>query len=166
MDPLVKGLWHGFEKNHSYLLSLVADIEDSQMVAQPSGSLPKPLNHAAWVLCHLKTYRPVIAGLISNGEIVDPIDNPYGMKSSPQMDGSIYPAKHLILAELEKGKDAVLSALENVDPNVWSMGLPLDRWQTRWGCRGVAVTYLMLNHESTHLGQLSGWRRALGLPPA
>jgi hypothetical protein len=30
---------------------------------------------------------------------------------------------------------------------------------------GIVLPYLMLVHENTHLGQVSAWRRILGLPP-
>jgi hypothetical protein len=165
MEPLVKGLWNGFEKNHAYALSLIEDLSDDQMIAQPAFPLPKAMNHAAWVVCHLKTYRPAIAALLSGSTVDDPLDHPYGMKSSPLLDRNAYPAKAEIVRELEQTKEMIHSALSIATASTWERTLPIERWQTRWGCVGVAVSYLMLNHESLHLGQLSAWRRALGLPP-
>lgn len=164
MHPLVAGLLFGLEKNHAWALSLVADLDDGQMVLEPPGSRPRPMNHAAWVLCHLKTYRPIVAQLIRGASFPDPLDHPFGMKSFPQPDRSLYPPKDAILGELETGRGLVESALRDSTDATWAAPVTLVRWQSRWTSVGMGVPFLLLNHENMHLGQLSAWRRALGLP--
>jgi hypothetical protein len=165
MEPLVTGLWYGLEKNHSYALALVADLSDEQMVLQPAGNLPKLMNHPAWVLSHLNAYRPIVAALINGAPFDDPIEHPFGMKSNPQSGRGLYPPKELLISGLEQGKKAIESALRQAESSCWSRPVPLERWQSRWDCVGAGVPFLLLSHENMHLGQLSAWRRALGLPP-
>jgi hypothetical protein len=40
----------------------------------------------------------------------------------------------------------------------------LPRWKEIMPTVGIALPYLLLVHENQHLGQLSAWRRVLGLP--
>jgi hypothetical protein len=42
--------------------------------------------------------------------------------------------------------------------------MPLERWKATFPKVGSILGYLMLVHESTHLGQISMWRRVQGLP--
>jgi hypothetical protein len=165
MHPLVSGLMHGLEKNHNYALALVDDLNEAQMVGQPSGKLPKPMNHPAWILSHLKTYRPIVAALVRGETFDDPLDHPFGMKSSPVADRSVYPSKLEIITELEQGRGEIEEALHSADDSAWAAEVSLARWRARWNCVAMGVPFLMLNHENMHLGQLSAWRRAMGLPP-
>lgn len=164
MHPLVSGLLHGLEKNHNYGLALVADLDDPVMTTQPAGPLPRPMNHAAWVLSHLKTYRPIIAQLIRGETFPDPLDHPFGMKSSPQADRSLYPSKAALIAEWESGRALVEAALRESTDAQWAGPVSLARWAARWNSVGTGIPFLLLSHENMHLGQLSAWRRALGLP--
>ncbi len=165
MHPLVSGLMHGLEKNHNYAIALVADLDENQMVAQPAMDLPKPLNHPAWILSHLKTYRPIVASLIRGETFDDPLDHPYGMKSSPAQDRNQYDTKASIITELEQGRGEIEEALHSANDSAWAAEVSLPRWRARWNCVAMGVPFLMLNHENMHLGQLSAWRRAMGLPP-
>lgn len=164
MHPLVSGLQHGLEKNHAYLVALVSDVPDDQLVAQPFNDGRKPMNHAAWVLSHLAVYRPIIAAMIRGDSFPDPLDHPYGMKSSPLPDRTAYDSLDAILGRLEAGRAAVEAALRSAADSAWTAPAPLARWQSRWSSVGMAVPFLLLCHENMHLGQLSAWRRALGLP--
>jgi len=164
MNPLVAGLLNGFNVNHNYITALISDLDEAQMVAQPVQELSAPMNHAAWVASHLMTYRPIIAALAAGKTFDDPLDHPFGMKSSPQADRSVYATKSALLAELTTGRDAVVAAVSSAADSVWAAPVTLERWQSRWTSTGMAVSFLMLNHENMHLGQLSAWRRAMGLP--
>jgi uncharacterized damage-inducible protein DinB len=163
MHPLVSGLVHGLEKNHGYALALVAGIDDEQLVAQPFGDGRKPMNHAAWVLSHLGVYRPIIAALVRGEVFPDPHDHVYGMKSVPLPDRSAYGSLEEMRQRLEAGKLAVVAALESATDEAWSAPVTLARWQPRWSSVGMAVSFLLLCHENMHLGQLSAWRRAMGM---
>ncbi len=163
MNPLVTGLLNGFTVNHNYITALITDLDEDQMVAQPVKGLSTPMNHAAWVSSHLKTYRPIIAALAQGKTFDDPIDHPFGMKSAPQTDRSIYASKADLIAELTAGKDAIISAVTAAPDSIWAQPVTLERWRPRWTNTGMAVSFLMLNHENMHIGQLSAWRRAMGL---
>jgi uncharacterized damage-inducible protein DinB len=54
--------------------------------------------------------------------------------------------------------------LERIDPSRLAGAIPLERWKQRFPLIADAVVHLMIDHESTHLGQVSAWRRAGGRP--
>ena len=65
------------------------------------------------------------------------------------------------------GHRAVLEALRAVDDEVLGRQNPGEgRLRDMCPTIGAAVNFLMCAHTMVHLGQVSAWRRAVGLPPA
>lgn len=157
---IIDALLFGWDKNRSYGGKLVGDVPDDQMVFQPAPGM----NHPAWVLCHLNAYHPVIVCLAQGRLFDDPKDHPFGMKSKPVSDASAYPSRSQLVEVFERGHDQVTAALRSCKPDKLAGPVPLERWQSVMPSIGAALAYLMLLHESAHLGQLSAWRRVQGLP--
>lgn len=163
MSVAIEGLIFGWKKNSAYAPSLVADLTEDQMVSQP-GQGDAPSNHPAWVLSHLNAYLPVIESLILGKEFQDPKEHPFGMMSKPESDRSIYQSKDELVTEFVEGHDRMVELLSSAEENVLSQPVVLPRWKDVMPKVGIALPYLMLNHENIHLGQLSAWRRIQGLP--
>ena len=163
MSNIVNGLLFGWNKNLDYGKRLVADLSETQMVAQPVAD-GTPANHAAWVFSHLNVYIPVIECLITGNEIEDPKEHRYGMQSKPEADRDFYPSKQEMLATFVEGHQRVEEALQRVGESALDLPMSLERWKVNMPTVGIALPYLMLVHENNHLGQLSAWRRVLGLP--
>jgi len=157
---IIDTLLHSWEKNLDYARRLVADVPDPQMVYQPASGM----NHPAWVLCHLNAYHPVIVSLIRGEIFDDPKEHPFGMKSKPVADLGVYPSKDELVTAFEQGHHDVIAALGSAEPSVFGAEVSLPRWKQYLPTTGIALGYLMLLHESTHLGQLSAWRRVQGMP--
>ena len=157
---MINALLFSWDKNLSYMQRLLADVPQEKMIYQPEARV----NHPAWLLCHMNLYHPVIVAMLQGQPVIDPKDHPFGMASKPLADASIYPAKAKLLEDFAAGHAAVGQALRNVDTAVLQQPTPLERWQTAMGNLDTTLTYLMITHESTHLGQLSAWRRVQGLP--
>lgn len=164
MSQAVEGLIFCYKKNRDYGEKLVADLSPPQMVAQPVANLSVPANHPAWVFSHLNLYVGIINSLIKNEEFPDPRDHPFGMLSKPQPDSSIYPTKDQLVDTFVTGHDQVISLLSKSDGSLLDRPMSLPRWQPIMPTLGIALPYLMLNHENGHLGQISTWRRVQGLP--
>ena len=160
----IEGLLFGWSKNLDYGPKLVADLDEQQMVAQPAGVGEKPANHPAWVFSHLNAYLPVIEALIRGEEFADPKDHPFGMQSAPQSDRSIYASKEQLVSTFVQGHEVVRDLLESADESVLIRPVKLPRWENVMPKVGIALSYVMLNHENMHLGQLSAWRRVQGMP--
>ncbi len=155
IDPLLL-CW---EKNLDYAKRLVDDIRDERMVFQPGPGV----NHPAWILSHLNLYHPVIVDLIQGKDFDDPKHHRYGMLSKPVNDRSEYPAKDELIGSFVQGHQAVVEALGSADPAALNAPVTLERWKNTFKTVHVALGYLMILHESVHLGQFSAWRRVQGL---
>lgn len=163
-SAITEGLLFAWQKNQDYAPKLVADLTAEQMVAQPASDPEAPANHPAWVLSHLNVYIPLICSIIKSEPFEDPKPHKYGMLSKPVADLSVYASKEELITEFLKGHKAVEELLGNADDSVYSQPVQLPRWKDVMPTAGVAIPYLMLNHENGHLGQVSAWRRIQGLP--
>lgn len=162
MHPLASAILISWRRSGAYALRLAGDLTDAQFLAQPPG-LPALLNHPAWILAHLNVYAPICAALLRRQAFVDPIDHRYGLKSEVRSGVADYPARATLLAEYERTHDDAQKALEAADDRVFAEPNPLERWREMHPTVGDMLVSLMVKHESHHLGQLSVWRRAMGL---
>jgi hypothetical protein len=161
-------LWNlklNWELNGAYGQQLIADLDDTQMVAQPRVNGELAVNHAAWVISHLCVYHPVIADLLAGRTPEDPKGHRYGMTSTPVGDTNAYADADGLRRQFSDGHASVAAALEAADERRLLATMPVDRWVPRFPTIGQALPYLMIRHEALHLGQLSAWRRVQGLPP-
>jgi hypothetical protein len=164
MSVVFQGLIYSFNKNCDYALRLVADLADDQMVSQPVCSPAVIMNHPAWILSHLNVYLPIIDAIIQNKEFEDPKPHRFGMQSKPESDRGLYASKSALVGEFESQHRQIVQRLQNADLQMLENSVKLPRWQELMPVAGIALPYLMILHENQHLGQLSAWRRALGLP--
>ncbi len=159
MSLFAKSLLISWNKNADYAQKLVADLSDEQMVVQPAVGM----NHPAWVFSHLNAYHPVMVALLQGQPFDDPQGHPFGMRSAPVADVAIYPNKSDLMAAFQHGHDQVARSVEAAEAAAFEQPMPLERWQASFPLVGNALAYLMLLHESQHLGQISAWRRVQGL---
>ncbi len=161
IDPLLQ-TWH---MNGDYAAALLEGVDESHKIAQPPGTHVRPVNHPAWIVAHLNAYHPLIAGLLRAETPQDPIDHPFGRKSQVVLDASVYPPFAELQATFRQGHSEVAAATEAASPEVLLKPMPIERFRSRFPLVGSCLIYLMARHESLHLGQLSTWRRTMGLDP-
>lgn len=160
MSVWIDGLLLGWNRNLDYAKRLLADLPQDRMTYQPAVNM----NHPAWVFSHLNIYHPVITAMLTGREVTDPRGHVFGMKSKPQSDASLYANKDELISAYERGHNEVADALRTGGESALNRTMPLERWREAMPQIGVALPYLMLVHESTHLGQISVWRRVQGMP--
>ncbi len=160
MSKAIESLLFGWNKNEDYAQKLVADLSPEQMVLQPAVDV----NHPAWVLSHLCIYHPAIIKMCKGEKFEDPKDLPFGMLTKPIADVNEYKSKEELIEEFVAGHNAVKATLQTLGDAVFETPQTLQRWKTPMPTAGLALGYLLQAHESTHLGQLSAWRRFQGLP--
>ena len=164
MSAIIDGYLFAWNKNKDYAPKLVADLTQDQMCLQVAPEGQSPANHPAWVLSHLNVYLPIIASIIRDDSFEDPKHHPFGMLSKPESDPSIYASKDELLETFLVGHDEVAKLLSQADDSVFAQKVKLPRWSEVMPTAGMALPYLMFNHENGHLGQVSAWRRIQGLP--
>ena len=139
---------------------LVSDVTDEQFTAQPI----EAINHPAWLFGHVSIYNGVIVALLKGESFDNPWDAPCGKNSQPTADRSAYPPKDEILARFASGVEAACEVIATATPDAWSKTLQHSTWGKQFEAVAPAVTFLATSHLALHLGQLSGWRRAMELP--
>jgi uncharacterized damage-inducible protein DinB len=148
--------------NLVYAQKLVTDVADDQMCAQPVPG--RVLNHAAFLLGHLawasENGLKFLGGESARAEEWKEL---FGTGAKPLADRSRYPAKAALLQALEEAHAHLAAAVGKATTEALAQPAP-ERLRGRFPTVGHALLGLMTSHEAMHLGQLSAWRRALGLP--
>lgn len=162
MHPLAHAILITWRRNGAYAERLVADLSTEHWTAQPFHG--RVMNHPAWVFSHLNVYTPICAALLRGEAFADPIDHPNGQKSEVSFDASAYEPPATLLKTFTALHLDVERALAQVRDETLLAPNPLERWRAVHPTTGDMLVTLMVKHESGHLGQLSAWRRAMGLP--
>jgi uncharacterized damage-inducible protein DinB len=161
--PLIDALLRSWEHQRDYALRLVADLSNSDMVAQPVAGVV--MNHPAWTFSHLAIYPPVLTAILREEPFEDPAKSRWGRESKPSSSAHDYPPKAQLMDVYLRGHDELARVLDETEHEVLTRPIPLARWKERFPVIADAIVHLMIDHESAHLGQVSAWRRAGGRPP-
>lgn len=158
----VESIVYAWDNQLRYALALVDDLTDEQMVLRPGGNM----NHPAWILGHVCLYHPAVVGLLAGEAIDDPKDDElFGFQGrGPLDDLAAYGNKQSMVARFAEGHERVAQTLLSATPEQL-LGRPtLERWAGEYPTVEFMLPDLLLYHESMHIGQISIWRRAAGLP--
>jgi len=158
----VESIVYAWDNQLRYAQSLVADLSDAQMVLRPGGNM----NHPAWILGHLAKYHPVTVQLLAGEPVDDPKHDPlFGFAGQgPVDDVAAYGSKQAIVSWFVEGHELVAQALLAAKPQAFQQRPSLERWAAMYPTVEFMLPDLLLHHESLHIGQISIWRRAAGLP--
>jgi len=162
MNPLARAILITWRRNGAYALRLVGDLTEAQFIAQPVPG--RTLNHPAWVLSHLTLYTTIAAAMLREQPFEDPADHRFGARSEPLAEVAAYPPSDVLIQQYRAAHEAAEAALVGAREGVLDAPTPLERWRPLHPTTGDMLVTLMVKHESSHLGQLSAWRRAMGLP--
>lgn len=164
LDAIIKQ----YDFNLAYAKELVRDLSNEQMTIVPSAGFE---NHPAFTLGHLVSGSAMLledmgAAFEMRNDWVE-IFARKGPRDQTRPDNVVskYPTKELLLTALEAEHTKVKERLkamteENLMANV------------KWHFDKIMPTlldliyFMCITHEAMHLGQLSAWRRAMGLPSA
>ena len=158
---MLDSVLRGYARNLDYANRLVADVPPEAMAAQPAPGM----NHAAWVIGHLTFVCDLLGGVVGLAPAMPEAWLPiFNNESKPSADAAIYPDKATLVSALARGHARVAEAVATAGPEAMGRPLPDENFRKFLPTIGDAVVYLCTSHESVHLGQLSAWRRAQGLP--
>lgn len=158
----MKPVLHSFAYCLDYLREQVDDVDEADMVAQPNGIM----NHPAWVVGHITHACQMLGGVIGLPEWL-PNDwaARYGTGSVPAADAGLYETKSAALAMLGDAQSRVTRAVEKLDDARLDEPFPDESYLDVFPTVRHALTQVLVGHTANHVGQLSVWRRAMGLPP-
>lgn len=152
-----------FEQNLGYARKLVADLSDELMTIQPVCTCV--LNHAAFVIGHLAWVCDFGVTLLGESAAVDPKwRDLFSLTAKPISDRNMYPPKAVLVKAFEDAHTRLATVALAAKPEMLQQPPP-ERFRNRFPMLAHVMLHMLTNHEAVHLGQLSAWRRACGLPP-
>jgi len=159
---MVDEIIRSYARTLDYLRRLVDDIPDEFMARQTGGAV----NHPAWILGHLIHSAQAIGGEIGLPPwLPSNWHRQFGTGSTPASDRSQYPKKATLLAALTDGQKRITERLNELGDQGLSGPLPDVRYREEFPTLGHAVLHILTSHAAIHVGQLTVWRRAVGLGP-
>ena len=159
---MIPSLAYTYARTLDYARRLVADVPPGRMACAPAAGM----NHPSWVLGHLTWAGGFTAALLGVPPVVpDGWEDLFSNAGRPVADVAAYPDKAVLLSALEATHAATAPALLAATDEQFAAVLPMEDFRRVFPTVGDAIVYLVAAHEGIHLGQLSAWRRVLGLPP-
>ncbi len=150
----------------------LAGIRPEQFARKPLiGGVTIDTNHPAFIYGHLSLYPArIMAGL---GVDPVPVATPPGWMDlfkagcpcRDDPEGRIYPPMPEVTQAFLKSYDAALAAVAKADDAVLARPLPDENYRQHFPTIGVATLVYCCSHVAMHMGQVSAWRRCMGLGP-
>jgi len=132
------------------------------MAAQPDGIM----NHPAWVIGHLTFVCQLLGGAIGLSPwLPDDWARRFGTGSVPVADAVCYENKENALAILADAQSRFTAAVERLNDTQLDAPFPVESYRDVFPTIRHALTQVLVGHTANHVGQVSVWRRTMGLPP-
>ncbi len=140
---------------------LTGDIPDERMAEQPIPGV----NHPAWIIGHLAYSADAVRGLLGLAKELPQEWAPlFGMGSKMSTNRADYPSREELLRAFEQGFAEVREAAMAATAEQLAKPSQNPRMREMLPTVQDGVAFLLTGHLGTHLGQLSAWRRMIGMP--
>ncbi|MFG0326463.1 MAG: DinB family protein [Phycisphaerales bacterium JB037] len=129
-------------------------------------------NHPAFVYGHLSLYPARIVSMLG-GDASDITPSEHlkelfeaGKDSVDDADGTIYPSMGEITGAFFRGYERAMETVSALDDARLAEPNPVEgRLREMFPTLGGALLFVLNDHPMFHLGQVSTWRRCMGLGP-
>ncbi len=146
-----------------YAQMLVADVPAERFCEMPHPTM----NHPAFVFGHLAIYPKKIAEMLGNPEAVAPVPEGWADVFEAGIpcdsDPSKYPSKDRITAYYHEAYDAAAAVIAATPDDRFLVENPHEGMRERFPTLAIMTNFMLNSHVTMHLGQVSAWRRAVGL---
>lgn len=157
------------EVSIGYAERLLRDITAGKFArfASPGGQLIES-NHPAFVYGHLSLYGPrILQQLGQPGPTVpDSFEAVFSKdaKCVDDPDGTVYPAMSVVTDTFFSGYRTAAAALRSAPDSAFDVPNPMEgRMSVLFPTLGSLHSFYCGGHVMMHLGQISAWRRMIGL---
>jgi hypothetical protein len=127
-------------------------------------------NHPVFVYGHLAIYPQMVMGMLNQepGETAVPAEYKdlflHGVECKDDTEGSIYPSLEEVLAHYTRAYTALIAFAKTLDDETLIKAIEgNDGFKDAFGTNGAMIMFLIHDHPMFHFGQISTWRRAMGL---
>ena len=152
----------------AYANELCKDIPEDRFACMPEGV---KTNSPAWVIGHLSIYPDFILSSIGRTDVAESVDDlsehfAPGVECVDDPQGVRYPSKDVLLSRFNARYRALLDLLPEVTAEQLQIQPENERLREMFGNMGGLITFLATGHTMMHLGQVSAWRRVMGMGSA
>jgi hypothetical protein len=145
-----------------YCRRLIAEIADERLTEQPQAGV----NHPAWILGHLAlTADGMLGRLGASKTLPEHWAALFGAGSKPTAVRQDYPSKDELVGALEERYTQLRDRAATAPVEQLAQPTTNPRAKDALPTLKEMVAFILTGHMGVHLGQLSAWRRATGLPP-
>ena len=149
------------EANAHLLRAMLADIPPADLCRQPNGIR----NHAAWQVGHVAFVRSAVAKMLgADAGLPETWAALFAPGTDPTADAATYPTKDELTAAFDRAHRASCDAVAKATPGALDQPPPVERLRGRFPTMRHLAFGMLTIHDAMHIGQLSVWRRAMGLP--
>lgn len=152
---------HSFAYCLEFLREQVADVSAADMVGQPNG-VP---NHPAWVIGHLTYSCELVGGVIGLAPwLPEGWGKRFGPGSVPVSDVRVYETKEGLLRILGDAEARIADGVGRLDETSLDAAFPDAALRALFPTVRHALTQVLVGHTANHVGQVTVWRKLMGLP--
>lgn len=153
---------------------LLVGISPAQFarLGTPGGKVVES-NHPAWVYGHLAIYPSRVLTVLGSASAESFAVLPAfvelfkdGTKCLDDAEGKIYPRMDEITQAFSKGHDALAAFVGTLPDEVLLKDHPDEARRVNFPVLGAHVNFMLNDHIAFHLGQVSAWRRMMGMGSA
>ena len=156
----MEAVLHSFGYSLQFLRDQVADVREEAMTAMPEGVA----NHPAWTIGHLVFTCQMLGGVIGiKPWLPKSWPKRYGSGSVPTDDPELYEPKEILLKILDDAQARMTAAIKKLDDASLDAAFPEPSYLEVFPTVRHSLTQVLVGHASFHVGQVSVWRRAMGL---
>ena len=129
-------------------------------------------NHPSFIYGHLSLYAPrVVAELGGDAGAVQPTEQFVELyskdaKCGDDPDGVTYPPMAEVVEAFTKSHELAIETLKHANDDLFLAENPNEGMRQKFPTVGAMHGFYLGGHLMIHMGQLSAWRRAMGLGPA
>ena len=156
-----------------YAERLIKDVQPKQFArfAEIEGKTIES-NHPAFVLGHLSIYPcRIVEDLGGDASAIKPSEK-YEALFSPSAkcmddpDGNLYPPMNDVTKKFFAAHQAAIEAVLAADDSAFGVENPNENMRGKFATKGAMHAFYLGGHVMIHMGQISAWRRVVGLGQA
>jgi len=162
--PRVRGLGEGLLKDIDPKTAGGFPVKDGQ---------PIVCNHPVFVYGHLSLYPQMVMGMLGGTPDDAAVPESYndlfmhGVDCQHDTNNTIYPSLDEVVGNFTKAYGALAEFAKTLDDDFLAKDIEgNDGFKDAFGTNGVMLMFLLHDHPMFHFGQVSTWRRAMGLGSA
>lgn len=160
--------------SHRYAEMLLKDVKPSDFARFPApGGKVIQTNHPAFIYGHLAMYPQRVLEMLGQpkGAAATPAEwdglFKAGVECKDDPSGTLYPSMEKIVSFHKSAYDAALAAIAGASDAQLSAPNPGEgRMKEMFPTVGALCSFVVAAHPMSHYGQMSAWRRCMGLGSA